>query len=355
LALRADPRIDRLPPIEHGGAGYGGLKIDGLLDFSTCCNPYGPPREVYRALRSSNISDYPDPHSSELVAALAANLGTSARKIIAGSGSTEIIRLTALTYLAAGDKVVIPSPTYSEYALAAGIAGCTVLKYKLHERRGFRLSLDELASFAQKHDPKAVFICNPNNPTGQLLPNKELRIFARALPDTLIVVDEAYMAFTDGPGDGPDLTDEQNVLTVRSMTKDFALAGLRLGYGLASPAIIDSLKKVRPPWNVSSPAQRAGIAATACGSYVQRCNARMQKSRAYLVGRLLKMGYSIIPGDTHFFLVRVGDAARFKNRLLKQGFLVRDCTSFGLPAYVRISPRRMQDCRKLVRAIAGMM
>jgi histidinol-phosphate aminotransferase len=130
---------------------------------------------------------------------------------------------------------------------------------------------------------------------------------------------------------------------------------LRLGYGLAAPAIIGNLKKVRPPWNVSAPAQRAGIAATACGGYVQRCNARMQNSRAYLAGRLAKMGYSIIPGDTHFFLVRVGDAARFKSRLLEQGLLVRDCTSFGLPAYVRISPRRMQDCRKLVRAIAGMM
>ncbi|MFA5079810.1 MAG: histidinol-phosphate transaminase, partial [Dehalococcoidia bacterium] len=263
MALRADPRVDRLPPIEHGGAGYAGLKTGGLLDFSTCCNPYGPPREIYRALRSLNISDYPDPHSGELVAALAANLGTSPQKIIAGSGSTEIIRLAALAYLAAGDKVVIPSPTYSEYALAAGIAGCTVLKYKLQESRGFRLSLDDLASFAQNHGPKAVFICNPNNPTGQLLSNRELRRLIRLLPDTLVIVDEAYMAFTQGPGNRPDLTDERNVLIVRSMTKDFALAGLRLGYGLASPAVIDSLKKVRPPWNVSAPAQRAGIAATA--------------------------------------------------------------------------------------------
>ncbi len=354
MALHANPHLNNLPHIEHGGAGYAGLKTGGLLDFSTCCNPYGPPREVYRALRASNISDYPDPHSVELVAALAANLGTSPRKVIAGSGSTEIIRLAALAWLTAGDKVVIPSPTYSEYELAAGIAGCAVLKYRLLESRDFRLDLDELASFTRAHQPRAVFLCNPNNPTGQLLPNKELRRFARALPDTLVIVDEAYMAFTDGPGGGTVLSDEQNVLIVRSMTKDFALAGLRLGYGLASAAIIDGLKKVRPPWNVSSPAQRAGIAAAACGEYVQRCNARMQKSRAYLAGNMSKMGYRIIRSDTHFFLAEVGDAARFKSRLLEQGFLVRDCSSLGLPAYVRISPRRMQDCRKLVRAIAGM-
>ena len=354
MALRVNPRISSLPPIVHGGAGYAGLPESGLLDFSTCCNPYGPPQEVYRALRSTNISRYPDPDSRDLTTALAAGLGISAQKFIAGSGSTEIIRLAALTYLAAGDKVVIPSPTYGEYALAAGIAGCTIFKYKLSESRDFRMSLEDLVSFARAHDPTAIFICNPNNPTGQLLPNKELLGFIRALPDTLVIVDEAYMAFTQGPGEGPDLTDEQNVLTVRSMTKDFALAGLRLGYGLASPAIIESLKKVRPPWNVNSAAQRAGIAANACDSYVQRCNARMQKSRAYLTGRLLKMGYRIIPTDAHFFLARVGDAPAFKGRLLKQGFLVRDCSSFGLPAYVRISPRSMQDCRKLIKAVAGL-
>lgn len=354
MGLRVNPSIHNLPPIEHGGAGYAGLKEAGLLDFSTCCNPYGPPQEIYRALRATNIGDYPDPHSGELVASLAGSLGTASDRVIIGSGSTEIIRLSALAYLAAGNKVVIPSPTYGEYALAAGIAGCVIVRYKLREDRDFRLSMDDLASFAQAHNPGAVFLCNPNNPTGQLLPGEKLLRFVRGLPDALIILDEAYMAFTDRTSDEPDLTEEPNVLIVRSMTKDFALAGLRLGYGLASPTIINSLKKVRPPWNVSSPAQRAGIAATACDGYVRRCNARMQKCRSYLTGRLSKMGYRIIPTDTHFFLVRIGDAPGFKNRLLEKGFLVRDCSSFGLPAFVRISPRCMDDCRKLAQAIAEM-
>jgi len=354
LGLRVNPHINSLPPIEHGGAGYAGLKESGLLDFSTCCNPYGPSKEVYRALRATNIHDYPDPHSGELVASLAGSLGTTTDRIIAGSGSTEIIRLTALAYLAAGDKVIIPSPTYGEYALAAAIAGCVIVKYKLREDQDFGLSLDDFASFAQAHNPGAVFLCNPNNPTGQLLPGEDLHRFVKGLPDTLVILDEAYMGFTDESAGKTDLADEPNVLIVRSMTKDFGLAGLRLGYGLASPAIINNLKKVQPPWNVNSPAQRAGIAATGCDGYVRRCNSRMQKCRAYLTRRLSGMGYRIIPTDTHFFLVRVGDAAGFKNRLLEKGFLVRDCSSFGLPAYVRISPRRMDDCRKLAQAIAGM-
>ncbi|MBN1691006.1 MAG: histidinol-phosphate aminotransferase family protein [Dehalococcoidia bacterium] len=353
MGLRINPHIHSLPLIEHGGTGYAGLKMSGVLDFSTCCNPYGPPKEVYRALRAINIRDYPDPHSGELVTALASSLGTAADRIIAGSGSTEIIRLAALACLAAGDKAVIPSPTYGEYELAAGIAGATVVKHILNEDADFRLDLDELASVARKHNPGAVFLCNPNNPTGQLLPQQDLRGFAGNLPDTLVILDEAYMAFTDETPGGPDLTDEPNVLIVRSLTKDFALAGLRLGYGLASPSVINILKKVRPPWNVSSPAQRAGVAAIACGGYVRRCNSRMQRCRAYLTRRLSGMGYRIIPTDTHFFLVRVGDAAGFKRLLLGKGFLVRDCASFGLPSYVRISPRSMQDCRKLVQAIAG--
>jgi len=355
LALRVNPHINSLPPIEHGGAGYAGLKeTAGALDFSTCCNPYGPPREVYRALRVTNITDYPDPGSCELVASLAGNLEIAADRVIAGSGSTEIIRLAALAYLTTGDTVIIVSPTYGEYELASSIAGSTIVKYILPEDRDFRLRLDDFASFAQAHNPGAVFLCNPNNPTGQLLPREDLRRFVKGFPDTLIMLDEAYMAFTGKTSGERDLADEPNVLIVRSMTKDFALAGLRLGYGLACPAIIRSLEKVRPPWNVNSPAQRAGIAAMGCGDYVRQCNDRMHKSRAYLTGRLFKIGYRTIPTDTHFFLVRVGDAAGFKSSLLARGFLVRDCSSFGLPAYVRISPRRMEDCRKLAQAISAM-
>jgi len=135
------------------------------------------------------------------------------------------------------------------------------------------------------------------------------------------------------------------------MTKDYALAGLRLGYGLACREIINSLEKVRPPWNVNSPAQQAGAAAAGCSNYISRCNALIQRCNKYLVSTLLIMGYSIVPSDTHFFLMKVGDAPAFKRRLLDRGFLVRDCSSFGLPAYVRISPRKMGDCRKLIKAI----
>ena len=355
MALRANPHINRLTPIEHGGAGYAGLKdAGGVLDFSTCCNPYGPPAEVHRALRKTDIGTYPDPRSSELVKSLSQKIGIVTESVIVGSGSTEIIRLAALAYLEAGDTVVMPSPTYGEYELASRLAGASVVKYNLREDRDFHLHPDVFTSFVRGHSPKAIFLCNPNNPTGQLLPQEDVRRLVKGLPDILVILDEAYMAFTGETGGAPALIDEPNVLVIQSMTKDYALAGLRLGYGLACRDIIGNLEKVRPPWNVSSPAQQAGIAAVGCSGYVRECNVRMQKCRTYLVSRLLKLGYSTIPTDTHFFLVKVGDAAVFKSRLLDRGFLVRDCSSFGLPAYVRISPRRMGDCRKLIKAVAGL-
>jgi len=353
LALRVNPHVGVLSAVEHGGAGYTGLKeAGGALDFSACCNPYGPPPGVRRALRKTDISTYPDHRSSELARSLAEKLGINAGNVIAGSGSTEIIRLAALAYLAADDKVVIPSPTYGEYELAGCLAGAAVVKYHLREDRDFRLSIDDFISFAGRYNTRAVFLCNPNNPTGQMLPLKDVRRLVNRFPDTLIALDEAYMAFTGERGDVHDLIDEPNVLVIRSMTKDYALAGLRLGYGLACREIINSLEKVRPPWNVSSPAQQAGTAAAGCSGYIRQCNIKMQKCKSYLVNQLLKMGYKTIPSDTHFFLMKVGDAAAFKSRLLARGCLVRDCSSFGLPAYVRISPRRMGDCRKLIKAIS---
>jgi histidinol-phosphate aminotransferase len=170
-------------------------------------------------------------------------------------------------------------------------------------------------------------------------------------PDTLVVLDEAYVSFTAGAWNSLKLLRYPNILIVRSMTKDFALAGLRLGYGIASREIINTLKKVRPPWNVNSAAQQAGMAALGSPGHLKKCNARINKGRDYLRAQLGSLGYDVLPTDANFFLVRVGRAAAFQSRLLDRGLLVRDCSSFGLPAYIRIAPRRMQDCLKLIAAV----
>ena len=322
-----------------------------ILDFSTCCNPYGPPPSVSKALAKANIALYPDPDCREFINLLSDKIGAAKENLIATNGSTELLRLAALAYTGHGDTVVIPSPTYGEYELASQIAAATVAKYQMKERAGFRFAAGDFISFAQKHSPAAIFICNPNNPTGQYLGFSDIRKIVSSFPDTLVVLDEAYVSFTLDAWDSLELLHYPNILIVRSMTKDFALAGLRLGYGIASREIINILKKIRPPWNVNSAAQQAGIAALNSPGHLKKCNALINKGKDYLIAQLGSLGYRVLPTDANFSLVRVGKAATFQSRLLDRGFLVRDCSSFGLPAYIRIAPRRMQDCLKLIAAI----
>jgi histidinol-phosphate aminotransferase len=136
------------------------------------------------------------------------------------------------------------------------------------------------------------------------------------------------------------------------MTKDYALAGLRLGYAIAAEPIIRTLKQVRPPWNVNSVAQKAGIIALKADDYIEECTAKIQESRSFLITELSQLGLEVVPSQTNFFLVRVSTSAfEFRQALLHLGILVRDCTSFGLSNYIRIAPRTMPECQKLIGAI----
>ena len=359
MALQPKQHIADIRPGTHGGINYcapakHGARPKEILDFSTCCNPYGPPISVNSAILKANIALYPDPDCRKFIGLLSRTIGAPRKNLIATGGSTELLRLAALAYTGRGDTVVIPSPTYGEYELACQIANARIVKYRMKEGAGFRLAAGYFISFAQKHSPSAIFICNPNNPTGQYIGLSDIEKIVSAFPDTLIVLDEAYVSFTANAWDSLILLDYSNILIVRSMTKDLALAGLRLGYGIASREIIDTLKKVRPPWNVNSVAQQAGIAALNSPHYMKKCSALINKGKDYLLAELESLGYQVLPTDTNFFLVRVDKAADFQSRLLAKGFLVRDCSSFGLPGYVRMAPRRMQDCRSLIAAIKSM-
>jgi histidinol-phosphate aminotransferase len=169
--------------------------------------------------------------------------------------------------------------------------------------------------------------------------------------DGLIVLDEAYIAFTENAWISQDLINCGNLVILRSMTKDYALAGLRLGYAIAAEPIISALKRVRPPWNVNAFAQKAGTMALNADSYLKGCYNKIRKAKNFLIKELERLGLSPLPSQTNFFLVRVGNAATFRQALLKKGFLVRDCTSFGLPQYIRLAPRSLSECQRLIESI----
>jgi histidinol-phosphate aminotransferase len=354
--LRPNPHIEALDPAGHGGINYGELAKSGLspeevLDFSVCTNPCGPPAGVVEALKGACIDRYPDSESSRLRYILAEKLKVFPNQILVGSGSTELFRMIVKAYLGAGEKVIMPRPTYSEYSLASRIEGAEVVEFPLEGEKYFRLDVSEFGDFIRWKSPRAVFLCNPNNPTGQYLSMVEIESILKTISEGLLILDEAYLNFTGNIEDCLPLLKYPNLIIVRSMTKDYAIPGLRLGYLIADHRIVEVLRKVKPPWNVSAPAQSAGKAALEAENYLPVCRKQIQKAKEYLVQGLRKLGLSPIPSSTHFFLVKVGNAAAIKEALFHKGILVRDCTSFGLPAYIRLSTRTRPECAKLIAAL----
>jgi histidinol-phosphate aminotransferase len=348
--------IERLSPAVHGGPDYEEIDVLGLdpkeiLDFSVSVNPAGPPPGLAEAVSRCDIAHYPDSESGRLKKALSRKLEIAPENLIVGSGSTELIRLAALAYFGEGDRVMVMKPTYGEYEIAAQIAGAEVDKLKLREEDDFRLSLFDLAEALQMYPPAGLFLCNPNNPTGQYLSRKEIERVLQMLPNSLLVVDEAYVSFVEDPWNSADLISHPNLLVIRSMTKDYGLAGLRLGYALANEEIIGALNKIKPPWNVSAAAQAAGIYALKAEGYPEVCRKGLLRSREYLTENLHQMGFKVLPSEANFCLVKAGDASGLRQALLERGILVRDCTSFGLPAYIRLCLRPLNECRKLVKAL----
>jgi len=354
--LQPNRHIIGLNPATHGGVNNRelrekGLNPDNIRDFSISCNPFGPPASVRASLNEVPAELYPDSECYDLAKALSGKLYVSAENVIICNGSTELIRLALAAYLSSKDKALVLQPTYGDYELACRQFDIEVIKYQLNEDNNFLLDADKLLEFMEFHRPKAMFFCNPNNPTGQYLPVEKVKRIASTFDQTLVILDEAYITFTLNSDNALKLIDMPNVLLCRSMTKDFALAGLRLGYGVASSEIINHLKKARPPWNVNSMAQQAGITALQCDQYLAECITSIFEAKQYLIDELTALGLKTIPSQTHYFLIKVGNAAKFRETLLNEGFAVRDCTSFGLHQYIRIAPRAMEDCRELIEAI----
>lgn len=355
MPLRPRPEIERIAPCPHGGPIYEEMEHSGfgpqdILDFSVSANPFGPPEGVQKAMTSAAIDQYPDSDSNELRSVLAKSLGIHTENIIVGNGSMEIIRMIATAYFS-NDEIIIPQPTFGEYEVACKICGSTISGVMASEDNKFLLDIDEMETAVCDRKPKAVFLCNPNNPTGQYLDKLSIEKLVDSSEDTLFVLDEAYVGFVANPWQSINLIERDNVIMVRSMTKDYTLAGLRLGYAVADTAIIATLQKVKPPWNVNSVAQCAGVAALQDTGFVDECRANIQKVKEYLTKQLEQIGMVPLDSDAHFFLVKVGNATEFRKDLLALGIMVRDCTSFGLPDYVRIAPRTITECEKLIEAV----
>jgi histidinol-phosphate aminotransferase len=228
--------------------------------------------------------------------------------------------------------------------------GAAVDDWRASQDKGFAPDPEAITRLLFQRAYRLVFLCNPNNPTGQVLPLDWLASWSQKFPQTLFVVDEAYIAFTTGLPSAISLS-RPNLLVLRSMTKDYALAGLRLGYAVAHRAVIEALRKVRPPWNVNAVAQSAGIAALGDPDHLSHSLAKLVMARQELTTALRLRGLKALPTQVHFFLLEAGNGKHLRAGLLAKGILVRDCASFGLPGHVRIAARLPEENARLLAAL----
>lgn len=341
----------------HGGLDDAELRAHGLtredvLDFSSNVNPLGPSRLVRNAAAAADLSAYPDRHSLVLREALASRLGIGIDGLMVGNGSTELIHLLARACPGPRRRCLILGPTFGEYAAAATLAGAEVHSVEASAARGFAWSAEAATQAIETLRPSLTFLCNPNNPTGVYVDRDFVTRLTWAIGrDGLLVLDSSYVPFVESPWDERTLLPRGNVVLLRSMTKDHALAGARIGYLAAGTTTVEAVRRLQPSWSVSAVAQAVGLAALADDAHVEAARAVVTEAKAYLLSELNGLGICAMDSAANFMLVRVGDATALRRELLCRGVVVRDCTSFGLPAYIRIAVRRRDECQRLIAAL----
>jgi histidinol-phosphate aminotransferase len=355
----------------HGAPDYGELERLGLhprevLDFSVNANPYGPSPRVREAAVNAAIDRYPDRECLELRRALRhyelvqGNLPLGC--IVCGNGTAELIWAIARAYLKPGLVAAVIGPTFGEYRVASLAAGATVLELGARAAACFQPDTAAIAAWRRRGQPSLVWLCNPNNPTGTWLDQHHIDHLVEACHRTgaVLVVDEAYwrFVFPKEVYSAIELLGSprgQQVVVLRSLTKDFALAGLRLGYSVAAPDVTERLGAQLPSWNVNGVAQEAAIAALTDRAHLNTTLDRLTTERLAFFQSLRDAGLHVVPSRTHFCLVGVGDARHVRQQLLARKILVRDCTSFGLPQFIRVATRPSGDWQQLLLALQEMI
>ena len=319
-------------------------------------NAWGPSPRAVRAARtaSGRVHRYPDGTSTELRAALARKHRVSPKHVIVGAGSDEIIELLGKAFLRPSDEIVVSAHAFIRYRMAGELMGCRVrtvpMKYLRHD-------LEAMAA-AVTRSTKLVFIANPNNPTGTYNTVREVRQFLASLPaETLSVWDEAYFEYARQEPDYGCILENHlassKAMVLRTFSKAYGLAGLRVGYGVAPSWVVSVLDRVRPPFNVSVVAQAAALAALRDSGYVGRCVERNLQGRSFLCRELEKMGLVFVPACANFLLISVAPRSGHEvfERILSQGVIVRAVEEYGFPHHIRVTVGTPEENRLFIKAL----
>ncbi len=337
-------------PIEYVARELG-LDPEGIIKLASNENPFGPsPRAVEAATRALQQGQlYPDGGCFELRRKLAAHHELGADQFAIGSGSNEIIELLGHVFLGPDDEVVMGAPAFVVYKLVAALFGAKAVEVPLREWR------HDLPAMAAAVTPrtKLVCVCSPNNPTGTANPAEELLAFVRGLPEQVVaVVDEAYAEYlTVAPDLRPLIREGRRLICLRTFSKIYGLASLRVGYGYGGSELIALLNRVRQPFNVNAVGQAAAVAALDDREFVSRCGAETRAGLVQLEDGFASLGLEFVPSVANFVLVRIGDGQAAFQALQRQGIIVRPVASYGLPEWIRVTVGTRSQNDRLLDAL----
>jgi len=357
MKLRVPPGIRGIAPyvpgkpIEELEREYG---ISGSIKLASNENPLGPSPRAAAAVGQAlaTLHRYPDGAGHDLTRRLAQKLGVTPRNIVLGNGSDEVIGMLARVFLQPGDEVVLPRPSFLMYEImtrAADAVPCPVALRKLS------IDLDAVAD-AIGPATRMIFLCNPNNPTGTIFKRRDLERFLERLPSGVVVVlDEAYIEFVSDPDcpTGIDYLDAGCALaTLRTFSKAYGLAGLRIGYGVMPAEMAALLHRVRQPFNAGTLAQAGALAALDDDLFLHRTRTLVRDGLRTLQSGLERMGVRCFPTQSNFFLIDVDtEADRVFEMMLRKGVIVRSMAAYGYPRYIRINVGRPEENERFLAAL----
>jgi histidinol-phosphate aminotransferase len=333
------------------------LGIEGSVKLASNENPLGPSPKAIQALseRLARLNFYPDGDCFYLKRALAEKLGVSGERLIFGNGSNELIELAVRTFMRPGDEAIMAHQAFVVYRLVVQAAGG---RSRIIPLKDFTHDLDAMAR-AISGRARIIFLGNPNNPTGTIYRKSEWEKFlARVSADTLVIADEAYFEYVTDP-DYPDTLayhgTGRNILTLRTFSKIYGLAGLRIGYGIGPKDMIDLMQRVRQPFNVNAAAQWAALAALEDKDHLKRSREVNREGMDYLKKEIDKLGLGQVPSQANFILLNVGDGRAVFERLLRRGVIVRPMGAYDLPEYVRVTVGTMKENSRFVSELTAIM
>ena len=338
-------------PVEELAREYG---IQHAIKLASNENPLGPSPMAVQAisLALSNLHRYPDGRGHDLTVKLSCRLGFSPDHFVLGNGSDDLIGMLTRALLQPGDEAIIPKPSFLMYEIDVRSAGAIPVHVPL---RSLAICAKDILERVTSRT-RMIFICNPNNPTGTVMSHNDFKSFIEALPlGIVVVVDEAYMEFVRDPdcvnsmefihGDRP-------VVTLRTFSKAYGLAGLRIGYGVMAPELAGILHRIRQPFNASLLAQVGAVAALEDEAFLNKTIQAVHEGLNYLYVELDRIGIRYFPTQANFFLIDAGRNADmvFEN-MLRKGVIVRSMSSYGYPEYIRVNTGLPEENKRLIQAL----